>query len=46
MPPWPAEEFLRELAVFSEKNVDWAAAKVSLNDRVKERLAAKKTKKV
>ncbi|KAF8426529.1 hypothetical protein BGX38DRAFT_1278928 [Terfezia claveryi] len=46
MPPWPAEEFLRELAVFSEKQVDWAAAKLILEARVKERLAAKKTKKV
>ncbi|KAF8419484.1 hypothetical protein EV426DRAFT_702726 [Tirmania nivea] len=45
MPPWPAEEFLRELVVFSEKHTDWAAAEVILNDRVKERLATKKTKK-
>ncbi|KAF8451432.1 hypothetical protein BGX38DRAFT_1269456 [Terfezia claveryi] len=46
MPPWPAEKFLRELVVFSEKQVDWAAAKLILEARVKERLAAKKTKKV
>jgi len=25
MPPWPAEEFLRSLAVFSENHVEWAA---------------------
>ncbi|KAF8431550.1 hypothetical protein BGX38DRAFT_1277252 [Terfezia claveryi] len=46
IPPWPAEEFLRELAVFSEKHVDWAAAKLILETSVHERLAAKKTKKV
>ncbi|RPB20340.1 hypothetical protein L211DRAFT_852373 [Terfezia boudieri ATCC MYA-4762] len=45
MPPWPAEEFLRELAVFSEKNMDWAAAKVILDNRIQQRLVAKKTKK-
>ncbi|KAF8441933.1 hypothetical protein BGX38DRAFT_1272512 [Terfezia claveryi] len=46
MPPWLAEEFLRELVVFLEKQVDWAAVKLILEARVKERLAAKKTKKV
>jgi hypothetical protein len=46
MPPWPAEEFLRCLAVFSEKNTDWSTAEVLLQDRIRERLAAKKTKKV
>ncbi|KAF8457022.1 hypothetical protein BGX38DRAFT_1266258 [Terfezia claveryi] len=46
MPPWPAEEFLRELAMFSEKHVDWAAAKLILETSVQEQLAAKKTKKV
>jgi len=46
MPPWPAEEFLRGLAVFSEKHVDWAVAKTILQDRIKQRLAAKKTRKV
>jgi len=34
MPPWPAEEFLRGLAVFSEKHVDWAVAKTILQDRI------------
>ncbi|KAF8442577.1 hypothetical protein BGX38DRAFT_1272269 [Terfezia claveryi] len=42
----PAEEFLRELAMFSEKHVDWAAAKLILETSVQEQLAAKKTKKV
>jgi len=46
MPPWPAEEFLRRPAVFSEKQVDWAVAKTILQDRIRQRLAAKKTKKV
>jgi len=46
MPPWPAEEFLRRLAVFSEKQVDWAVAKTILQDRIRQRLAAKKTQKV
>jgi hypothetical protein len=46
MPPWPAEEFLRCLAVFSEANTNWSAAEVILQDRIRERLAAKKTKKV
>jgi len=46
MPPWPAEEFLRSLAVFSENHVEWAAAEELLEKRIAERLAAKKTKKV
>ncbi|KAF8432285.1 hypothetical protein BGX38DRAFT_1146449 [Terfezia claveryi] len=46
MPPWLAEEFLRELAMFSKKHVDWAAAKLILETSVQERLAAKKIKKV
>jgi len=46
MPIWPAEEFLRGLAVFSEKHVDWAVAKTILQDRIKQQLAAKKTRKV
>src|SRR5258706_8323853 len=46
MPPWPAEEFLRELAVFSENHTEWEAAKLILEDRIKERRAAPKTKKV
>jgi len=46
MPPWPVEEFLRGLAVFSEKHVDWAVAKTILQDRIKQQLAAKKTRKV
>ena len=46
MPPWPAEEFLRGLAVFSEKHANWAEAKNILRDRINKRLAAKKTRKV
>ena len=46
MPPWPAEEFLRRLVVFSEKQVDWAVAKTILQDRIRQRLVTKKTKKV
>lgn len=46
MPPWPAEEFLRSLAVFSENHAEWAAAEELLEKRIAERLAAKKTKKV
>jgi len=40
------EEFLRRLAVFSEKQVDWVVAKTILQDRIRQWLAAKKTKKV
>jgi len=46
IPPWPAEEFLRSLAVFSETHTEWAAAEELLENRIVERLAAKKTKKV
>jgi len=46
MPPWPAEEFLRELAVFSEKHRDWDTAEPILLGRIAERKAASKTKKV
>jgi len=46
MPPWPAEEFLKSLAVFSENHAKWAAAEELLEKRIAERLAAKKTKKV
>jgi len=46
MPPWPAEEFLRSLAVFSENHAEWAGAEELLEKRIAERLAAKMTKKV
>jgi len=46
MPPWPAEEFLRNLAVCSENHAEWAAAEELLEKRIAESLAAKKTKKV
>jgi len=46
MPPWPAKEFLRSLAVFSENHAKWATAAELLGNRIAERLAAKKTKKV
>jgi len=46
MPPWPAEEFLRRPAVFSENHAEWAAAEELLEKRIAERLGAKKTKKV
>ena len=46
MPPWPAEEFLRELAVFSENHTEWDAAECILKDRITKRLAGNKTKKV
>jgi len=46
MPPWPAAEFLKSLAVFSENHAEWAAAEELLEKRIAERLAAKKTKKV
>jgi len=45
-PPWPAEEFLKSLAVFSKNHAEWAAAEELLEKRIAERLAAKKTKKV
>ncbi|KAF8440633.1 hypothetical protein BGX38DRAFT_1272972 [Terfezia claveryi] len=46
MPPWAAEEFLRALAIFAEKNKNIQAAKVLMKQRIQERLAAKRTKKV
>jgi len=46
MPPWLAEEFHRGLAVFSKKHVDWAVLKTILQDRIQQRLAVKKTRKV
>ncbi|KAF8449603.1 hypothetical protein BGX38DRAFT_1269921 [Terfezia claveryi] len=46
MPPWAAEEFLRALAIFAEKNKNIEAAKVLMKQRIQERLAAKRTKKV
>jgi len=46
MPQWPAEEFLRSLAVFSENHAEWAAAEEILENKIEERIAAKKTKKV
>jgi len=46
MPPWPAEDFLRSLALFLENHAEWAAVEELLEKRIAERLAAKKTKKV
>ena len=46
MLPWPAEEFLRGLAVFSEKHTNWAEAKNILQARITKRLAVKKTRKL
>jgi len=46
MPPWPAEEFLRSLTVFSENHAEWVVAEELLEKRIAERLAAKRTKKV
>jgi len=46
MPPWPAKEFLRSLAVFSENHTEWAVAEEFLEKRIAERLAVKKTKKM
>jgi len=45
-PPWPAEEFIRSLAVFLENHREWAAAEELLEKRIAKRLAGKKTKKV
>jgi len=46
MPLWPAEDFLKSLAVFSENYTEWAVAEELLEMRIVERLAVKKTKKV
>ncbi|KAF8426116.1 hypothetical protein BGX38DRAFT_1147136 [Terfezia claveryi] len=46
IPYWAAEEFLRALAIFAEKNKNIEAAKVLMKQRIQERLAAKRTKKV
>jgi len=45
LPPWPAGEFLRELARFAEKNSTWGEAKSTMEAKIAERLAAKRTKK-
>ena len=45
MPPWPAEEFLRSLAVFSESNPEWESAEGILRPRIADRKAAPNTKK-
>jgi len=45
LPPWPAEEFLRELARFAERNRAWDAAKTLMENNIAERLAARRTKK-
>jgi len=45
LPPWPAEEFLRELVRFAEKNTTWAEDKSIMEAKIAKRLAAKRTKK-
>ena len=45
LPPWPAESFLRELAVFSEQS-PWAEAKLIFKERIKDRIAKPRTSKV
>jgi len=45
LPPWPAEEFLRELARFAKRNKTWVEAKVLMESNIAQRLAAKSTKK-
>ena len=45
LPPWLAEEFLRELARFAERNKTWVEAKVLMESNIAQRLAAKSTKK-
>ena len=45
MPPWPAEGFMRELAVFAESNPELNDAIVTMKENIAERLAAPGTKK-
>jgi len=45
LPPWPAEEFLRELARFAERNKMWVEVKLLMESNIAQRLAAKSTKK-
>ena len=45
MPPWPAEGFMRELAVFAESNPKLNDAIVTMKENIAERLAAPRTKK-
>ena len=45
LPPWPAEEFLRELARFVEHNRTWDESKALMENNIAERPAAKHTKK-
>ena len=44
MPPWPAESFMRQLAVFAE-NVPLAEANIILKEKIEERLRIPRTKK-
>jgi len=45
LPPWPAEEFLRELARFAERNKAWDVAKALMENNIAERLAVRRAKK-
>ena len=45
MPHWPAEGFMRELAVFAERNRDINRAVCELQEKIVQRRAAKRTKK-
>jgi len=45
LPPWTAEEVLRELARFAECNKRWVEAKVLLESNIEQRWGAKSTKK-
>ena len=45
MPPFPAEEFLRALAVFAEKNQTSKEAKTILEERIALRISTRYTKK-
>ena len=44
LPAWPAETFLRDLAVFAEKN-PWQETKQYLSNQIVERIARPKTRK-
>ena len=45
MPPWPAEGFMRELAVLAESNPELNDAIVTMKVNIAERLAAPRIKK-
>jgi len=45
MPPFPAEEFLRALAVFAERNQTSKEAKTILEERIALRISTRYTKK-